>query len=340
MAGFWVVAETNLDGTLARSSAELATLARTLAGKAGSGIEATGIVVAAEPKAAADELATYLPRVVAVDDPAAADHAWGQIAAQRAAAVIDQGGPTLILTGAGPDGRDVAGTLLALLDGAVLVNATKVDWDDGEAVEMSVFGGKLITTSAFAEGAGVRIVTVRPNVVNPEPAASPGKVESATPTGDLALPTVRIVSTEEAAGAAVSIDDARIIVAGGRGVGGAEGFALVDEIAALLGGAVGATRAAVDSGWIPYAQQIGQTGKIVKPRLYLAMGISGAIQHKVGMQTSETIIAVNRDPDAPIAEFADMLVVGDLFEVGRALVAALKARGLGIDNESVLKTRH
>ena len=115
-------------------------------------------------------------------------------------------------------------------------------------------------------------------------------------------------------------------VAGGRGVGGEEGFKLVQEIADELGGAVGATRAAVDSGWIPYAQQIGQTGKIVKPQLYLALGISGAIQHKVGMQTAGTIIAVNRDPDAPIAEFADMIVVGDLFEVGKALLEALRAR--------------
>jgi electron transfer flavoprotein alpha subunit len=326
MAGFWVVAEVNPDGTLARSSAELATLARTLAEQAGKGVETAGIVVAADPKAAADELATYLPRVVAVAEPSIADHAWGQAAAQRVAEVIDAEGPTLVLTGAGPDGRDVAGTLLALLDGAVLVNATKIAWDNGEAVEMSVFGGKLITTSTFAEGVRVRIVTVRPNVVNPEPASSPGKVETASPSGALELPQVKIVAREEAAGAAASIDDARVIVAGGRGVGGDAGFKLVEEIAGLLGGAVGATRAAVDSGWIPYAQQIGQTGKIVKPRLYLAMGISGAIQHKVGMQTSETIIAVNRDPDAPIAEFADMLVVGDLFEVGNALVAELKSR--------------
>jgi electron transfer flavoprotein alpha subunit len=324
MAGFWVVAETNGDGTLARSAAELATLARDLATKAG--VEAAGIVVAADPRAAADELATYLSRVVAVTDSAAGDHAWGQIAAERAAAVLDGEGPTLVLTGAGPDGRDVAGTLLALLDGAVLVNATKVEWADGEAVEMSVFGGKLITTSTFADGTGVRIVTVRPNVVNPEPAGSPGKVEGVAASATLELPAVKIASREEASSAAVSIDDARVIVAGGRGVGGDDGFQLVEEIAGLLGGAVGATRAAVDSGWIPYAQQIGQTGKIVKPRLYLAMGISGAIQHKVGMQTSETIIAVNRDPDAPIAEFADMLVVGDLFEVGKALVAELKAR--------------
>jgi electron transfer flavoprotein alpha subunit len=124
----------------------------------------------------------------------------------------------------------------------------------------------------------------------------------------------------------VSIDDARIIVSGGRGVGGPEGFELLQELATALGGAVGASRAAVDSGWIPYAQQIGQTGKIVKPALYLAMGISGAIQHKVGMQTAEAIVAVNRDPDAPMAEFADVYVVGDLFEVGRAMLTELRAR--------------
>ena len=115
-------------------------------------------------------------------------------------------------------------------------------------------------------------------------------------------------------------------MAGGRGVGGPDGFGLIEDLAAALGGAVGATRAAVDSGWIPYSQQIGQTGKIVKPQLYLALGISGAIQHKVGMQTAATIVAVNRDPDAPIADFADMLVVGDLFEVGPALLARLRDR--------------
>ncbi len=131
------------------------------------------------------------------------------------------------------------------------------------------------------------------------------------------------------AGAAASIEEARIIVSGGRGVGGPDGFAIVQALADALGGAVGATRAAVDAGWIPYSHQIGQTGKIVKPALYLALGISGAIQHKVGMQTAETIVAVNRDPDAPIADFADLFVVGDLFEVAPAILAALAdpARG-------------
>jgi electron transfer flavoprotein alpha subunit len=166
-------------------------------------------------------------------------------------------------------------------------------------------------------------------VITAEQAAKPGSVDTKAAAADAvaALPLVKVVERIEEAAAALPIEEARIIVAGGRGVGGEEGFGLVREIAAALGGAVGATRAAVDSGWIPYAQQIGQTGKIVKPHLYLALGISGAIQHKVGMQTAGTIIGVNRDPDAPIAEFADLVVVGDLFEVGKALLAELRTRG-------------
>ena len=322
--GIWVVAETNTDGTLAKSSAELATIARSLAAAGGAAAGSpAGIVVAVDPGPAAAELATYLPRVLAITDPGLADRAWGQPAAARIAAALAAEPPGTILAGAGPDGRDVAGTLLALLDGAVLVNAIGVAWADGAAsVEMGAFGGKLITTSTFAHD-GWKIVTVRPNVVTAAPGEGAGTVEARRADGDPGLPMVKVVDRLAESGAAVSIDDARIIVAGGRGVGGPDGFALVQELADRLGGAVGATRAAVDAGWIPYAQQIGQTGKIVKPQLYLALGISGAIQHKVGMQTAGTIVAVNRDPDAPIAEFADLLVVGDLFEVGRALLAEL-----------------
>jgi electron transfer flavoprotein alpha subunit len=199
-----------------------------------------------------------------------------------------------------------------------------VAWTDaGPAVEMAPFGGKLLTTSGFTGGRG--IVTVRPNVVTAVLAEAAGSVVSHG-AGGPSLPTVRVVERVSEAGAAAPIEEAKIIVAGGRGVGGPDGFGLVRELADELDGVVGATRAAVDSGWIAYSQQIGQTGKIVKPELYLALGISGAIQHKVGMQTAGNIVAVNRDPDAPIAEFADLLVVGDLFEVGAALLEQLRAR--------------
>jgi electron transfer flavoprotein alpha subunit len=215
--------------------------------------------------------------------------------------------------------------LSALTGWGVLANATAVRADDGGPVAThSVFGGKLITESGLTGRKG--IITVRPNSVTAEPAASAGTVEETTAIGELQQPAVPVVDRLEAETKAAQIDDARIIVAGGRGVGGSAGFTLIEDLADALGGAVGATRAAVDSGWIPYSQQIGQTGKIVKPQLYLAMGISGAIQHKVGMQTASTIIAVNRDPDAPIADFADMLVIGDLVEVGNALLAELRAR--------------
>jgi electron transfer flavoprotein alpha subunit len=324
MAGspIWVHGELAPDGSLAKISTEVATLARAL-GKAG-GREVTGLVVAADPTAAGTELARFVPRVLTVTEPATADHAAGTIIGERLAALIEREGPAYLLAGAGPEGRDVAGVVSALTGWGVLVNAVGMAWDDGPVVTMSVFGGKLTTTSHLTADHG--IVTVRPNAVTAEEAGAPGTVEAVTVEGALALPRVRIVDRVEAAGAAAPIEEARIIVAGGRGVGGPDGFKVVEELAEALGGAVGATRAAVDSGWIPYAQQIGQTGKIVKPALYLALGISGAIQHKVGMQTAGTIVAVNRDPDAPIAEFADVVVIGDLFDVAPALLAALRAR--------------
>ena len=321
-APIWVHGELAPDGSLAKISTEVATLARSLGEAAGA--EVVGVVIGAEPGVAATELARFVPRVLAVTEPATADHAAGTIIGQRLAALIETEKPAYVLIGAGPEGRDVAGVVSALTGWGVLVNAVGVTWDDGPVVAMSVFGGRLTTTSRLTADHG--IVTVRPNVITAEPAASPGTVEPTTVEGTLDLPQVAIVERVEAAGVAAPIEEARIIVAGGRGVGGADGFKVVEDLAAALGGAVGATRAAVDSGWIPYAQQIGQTGKIVKPALYLALGISGAIQHKVGMQTAGTIVAVNRDPDAPIAEFADVVVIGDLFEIAPALLTALRAR--------------
>jgi electron transfer flavoprotein alpha subunit len=318
----WVHGEVAPDGNLAKISTEVATLARQL-GKTASR-DVVGIVVGADPTAAAGELARFVPRVLAVTEPATADHAAGTIVGERLAAMIEREKPAYLFTGAGPEGRDVAGVISALTGWGVLVNAVAVRWEDGPVVDMSVFGGKLTTTSRCTGENG--IVTVRPNVVTAEPAAAAGSVEPTSIEGELRLPQVKVVDRVAAAETAAPIEEAKVIVAGGRGVGGPDGFHVVEELAEALGGAVGATRAAVDAGWIPYAQQIGQTGKIVKPALYLALGISGAIQHKVGMQTAGTIVAVNRDPDAPIAEFADLVVIGDLFEVVPAILAALRAR--------------
>jgi electron transfer flavoprotein alpha subunit len=323
MAGpIWVIGET-VDGALSRISTEVATLARALGEASGRPVE--GVVVDPRPAPSAAELARYVPRVLALAEPAIDGHVAATIVAERVATLIERERPSVVVTGAGPEGRDLAGVLMALTGWPVLVNAVGVRWtDEGPAVDMSIFGGKLSTTSVLTTEAG--IVTVRPNVATAERAPAAGVVEAVTVDEDLRLPLVPIRESVAEAGAAAPIEEAKIVVAGGRGVGGAGGFALVEELAAVLGGAVGATRAAVDSGWIGYAQQIGQTGKIVKPQLYLALGISGAIQHKVGMQTAETIVAVNRDPDAPICDFADLAVIGDLFEVGPALVAALRER--------------
>ena len=319
MGAILVVGEVAPDGSLTKLSTEVATLARALAAAGGS--EVSGIILGAGSDAASAELATYVPSVV-LEAGVAADATASQRAAVLAGALD---GVDHVLVPASPDGRDLAGVLSALTGRGVLANATGASWaDGGPLVQHSVFGGKWITDSAFTGDGG--IVTIRANAVTAEPLASAGAVTTRTSAPNAPIAEVRVVDRIESSGPAVSIDDARIIVSGGRGVGGPEGFGLLGELADTLGGAVGASRAAVDSGWIPYAQQIGQTGKIVKPQLYLAMGISGAIQHKVGMQTAETIVAVNRDPDAPIADFADMIVIGDLFEVGRALLEELRTR--------------
>ncbi|MFL5754822.1 MAG: electron transfer flavoprotein subunit alpha/FixB family protein [Chloroflexota bacterium] len=317
----WLVVGEVASGRLTKLSTEVATVARSLADAAR--VEARGLVVAAEPDAAAKELARYTGGpVVAVAIPELADEVAPQRVASEVVARLDAVGHVLL--GASPDGRDVAGIAAALTGRPVLTNATGVSWqEDGVIVEMSVFGGKLRTASTFSDGAG--IVTVRPNAVEASPAKAPGEVIT-EPPGEPRVPTVPVVDRVTETGAQVSLEDARIVVVGGRGVGGESGFRIVEDLADALGGVVGGTRAAVDSGWIPYARQIGQTGKVVKPQLYLALGVSGAIQHKVGMQTAETIVVINRDPDAPVAEFADLLVVGDLFEVGPALVAELRAR--------------
>jgi electron transfer flavoprotein alpha subunit len=328
----FVIAETGPDGHLARISAEVATLARGL-GAAGS-LDVAGIVVAAPGAATtiAGELAAYLPRVLAVEAPAVETSPVAIVVAAEVARLVAPDPAACVLVGASPDGRDVAGFLSAALGSGLITNAAAVTWDGGPVVEKGVFGGRLNTTSEFTAGHG--ILTVALGSAPAEAAPSPGRVDVISAGRDApgdgatgaAAPPVTVVDRVVEAAGAVQIEDAKVIVSGGRGMGGPDGFHLAEELAAELGGAVAATRAAVDAGWIAYARQVGQTGKVVKPDVYVALGISGAVQHKVGMQGARTIVAINTDPDAPIAEFADMFVVGDLFEVVPAVVAELRAR--------------
>jgi electron transfer flavoprotein alpha subunit len=329
MASVWTVAEVGRDGLPTRLSLEAATAARHLAEASGNPDGARAIVVAPEPGPAAALLAGHVPAVVAVPTPGGAQPTADAVAAAVAALAADAA-PDVVLVGATPDGRTIAGMLAQHLRLGTLGNAIGIAWSDGSdgapagpRVEMSILGGRTITTSAFASGRG--IVTLRPGAVTAEPQDAAGAVEAADPAPP-PDPRVRVVARAAATVRTASIEEAPIIVCGGRGLGGPDGVALLASLAEAVGGTVAATRAAVDAGWLPYDVQVGQTGKTVRPAVYLAAGVSGAIQHRVGMQGAETIIGINRDPDAPLAEHADLYVVGDLFEVVPAVVAELRAR--------------
>jgi electron transfer flavoprotein alpha subunit len=225
------------------------------------------------------------------------------------------------------EGRDVAARLSARLGAALIANVTEIDQGDGGwTVKSPVFGGTMLVTTR-ARGQGPPLILVRPKAFAAEPSPSPApRVEMLRDpvTADAAAPRVLKRETEAAAGP--KLEDASIIVSGGRGMGGPENFAILDDLAAALGAAVGASRAVVDAGWKPYAMQIGQTGKTVKPSVYIACGISGAMQHTVGMKGAKTIIAINKDPDAPIFKIADLGVVGDVQKIVPQLTQEIRAR--------------
>ena len=314
----WVVTEP-ADGTFTTTSLELLSHARTLSSNVAAITWGSGATLAAQ---AGEYGATTL---YDVGDLAGA--LPGVPVAGAIASLVGSGAPDAILIPTSYDGRDIAGRLSARLDRPVLTNVTGLHDDGGLVTEHPVFGGTQ-TVKAHFTGAGPGIIVVRAkSFVAESVGGAPASVVGA-PVGDTgATDSAKIVTSHVEERTGPKLEEATVVVSGGRGLGEASQYALIEETAKLLHGAPGASRAIVDAGWVPYSHQVGQTGKTVKPTVYIACGISGATQHMVGMKGSKNIVAINKDPDAPIFQIADFGVVGDVHKVLPALIEALKAHG-------------
>jgi len=313
MSEVLIVAE-HVDSHVSKPALELLTLARRIG-------EPVAVVFGDTSETIAKELGEYgAARVLTVTDPAMDDYLVAP-QAEALAQIAQTMQPVAILITSTPEGKEIAGRLAVKLGSGLITDATDIAADG--STTQSVFAGNWTVTAAVTYGAPV--ITVKPNAVTPEAAPTEPATEQIEVTISDAAKTARIVSREpKGSSGRPELTEAAVVVSGGRGTGG--DFGAVEELADVLGGAVGASRAAVDAGWYPYAYQIGQTGKTVSPQLYIAVGISGAIQHRAGMQTSKAIVAVNKDPEAPIFALADLGIVGDLHRVLPAVIKAIKER--------------
>jgi electron transfer flavoprotein alpha subunit len=244
-------------------------------------------------------------------------------------AIIDGGDmPNVIMFPQNYEGRDIMSRLSVKLDRTVLTNNTDIaESADGVTATTPIFGGNSLITTAFT-GSGPHLVSFRPKSFVAESAGGAGAPVVAAPIPDLGIAgSAKVLAVHVEASSGPKLDEAAIVVSGGRGLGEAGKYTLVEELATLLKGAPGASRAIVDAGWVPYSYQVGQTGKVVKPTVYIAAGISGATQHMVGMKGSKNIIAINKDKEAPIFGVADLGIVGDVHKVLPQLIELLKSRG-------------
>ena len=297
-------------GVVRRVSLEAVTLGRTLADKLGGKVHA--VVSGAGAQAAAETLKKYPVDQIHVSD----DERFIDGAVDALETVAKGVGSALVLVGNTMLGRDVGSRFAARVDCGINADVVDFTTDGSVAGVMPKLGGLVITTCAYVGDFGV--AAIRPNVFNAKETS--GTADIVHLASNATASPVTVEDEVEEAAAELGVEEASVVVSGGRGMGGPEPFTtILKALAEAFGGAVGASRAAVDAGWIPHGHQVGQTGKTISPTLYLAVGISGAIQHKVGMRTSETIVAINKDANAPIAEFADLLVVGDAFAIVPAL---------------------
>ena len=317
MAKVWVYAELN-QGTLAPTALELMALARELG-------DVEAVALGSGAKAAAATLGKHGAKVVHVNEDAAFDDYIAEPAADALAALYKEQAPELILFGFTPDSREVAGRLAARLEVGLISNAGNVLATGGSFVaKVPYFGGaKLASMKANKKPA---LVLVRPKSFEAAEVGGSAEVKDLTVSIESGSKRAHITERVVEASEKVKLEDAKIVISGGRGLGGPDNFPLLEELANALGGAVGASRAVVDAGWVPYSMQVGQTGKSVRPRVYIAVGISGAMQHTVGMKASKVIIAINKDAEAPIMKMADLGVVGDALKIVPALTAAVKAK--------------
>jgi len=323
--GILVVAE-SAQGRLANVTLESISRARVLAAALGGPLSV--VVTASDAGPLAAQAARYgADRVYMVESPEVAVFRPGPFV-DAAMAAIQAADPAVVLFSNSPEGRDVAAACAARLNAGLLVDVTGLEVREGVVKALHpCFGGRLI---AEKEAVSLPVMaTVRASAFAREEA--PKEAERVPLTVDfgpvgLAAKVIEVVSERTGA---ISLEEASVIVAGGRGVGSAEGFVILRELADELGAAVAASRAVVDAGWMPHQSQVGQTGKTVSPQLYIACGISGSIQHRAGMQTSKCIVAINKDPEAPIFSIADFGVVGDLFTVVPALTEEVRKRKSG-----------